>query len=66
MTAPLDDWFNQDKLLNWSGCYEFGVKSKNLHQPRNVEEVQELVRKVDKIKALGTRHCFNSRSKDFD
>ena len=61
MTAPIEDWSKKEKLLNWAGCYEYGINANHLHQPRSIEEVQELVRRVDKIKAVGTRHCFNGK-----
>jgi alditol oxidase len=43
---------------NWAGNYAY--KAKDLHQPKTVEEVQALVRKLDKQKALGSCHCFNN------
>jgi xylitol oxidase len=42
---------------NWAGNYQYQAKS--LHQPRTVKEVQALVQRLDKQKALGSRHCFN-------
>jgi xylitol oxidase len=42
---------------NWAGNYTF--KAENLHEPDTVEQVQELVKKLDKQKALGSQHCFN-------
>ena len=42
---------------NWAGNYQY--KAENLHQPKTVEEVQAVVKKLDKQKALGSRHCFN-------
>ena len=42
---------------NWAGNYTY--QAQNLHEPTTVEEVQELLRKPEKQKALGSRHCFN-------
>jgi xylitol oxidase len=42
---------------NWAGNYTY--KAENLHEPKTVEEVQALVKKLDKQKALGSCHCFN-------
>ena len=42
---------------NWSGNYAY--KAKNLHQPKTVDEVQALVKKLGQQKALGSCHCFN-------
>lgn len=43
---------------NWAGNYAY--KSENLHQPTTVEEIQALVKRLDKQKALGSCHCFNN------
>ncbi len=43
---------------NWAGNYTY--QAENLHQPTSVEEVQDLIRKLDKQKALGSKHCFNN------
>jgi len=42
---------------NWAGNYQY--KAENLYQPKTLEEVQTLVKKLDKQKALGSCHCFN-------
>jgi alditol oxidase len=47
----------QNKLKNWAGNLEYSTA--NVHYPTSVEEVQSLVRRSDKVKALGSRHCFN-------
>ncbi|MGI9551507.1 MAG: D-arabinono-1,4-lactone oxidase [Aurantibacter sp.] len=43
---------------NWAGNYTY--KAKNLFEPKTVEEVQALVKKLDQQKALGSCHCFNN------
>ena len=45
-------------LQNWAKNYTY--KAPNYHEPTNVEELQELVKNLDKQKALGSRHCFNN------
>ena len=42
---------------NWSGNYQYGTD--RLHLPKTVEEVQQVVKKCSKLKALGARHSFN-------
>jgi xylitol oxidase len=42
---------------NWAGNYEY--KADNYYEPASAEELQQLVKKLDKQKALGSRHCFN-------
>ncbi len=50
--------FLQEKeITNWAGNFTFSTH--NLYYPHSVTEVQELVKKYSKVKALGTKHCFN-------
>ena len=59
LLSPMVSCNEQPKTVrkNWAGNYQY--KAENLHQPKTVEEVQALVKKLDKQKALGSRHCFN-------
>lgn len=43
---------------NWARNYTY--QAENYHEPATVEQLQELVRKLNKQKALGSRHCFNN------
>ncbi|EAZ81987.1 FAD-binding protein [Algoriphagus machipongonensis] len=43
---------------NWAGNYTY--QAKTLLEPQSVEELQEIVRKQGKQKALGSKHCFNN------
>ena len=43
---------------NWAGNVRFGERE--LAQPRSVEELQEIVRSNDRVKALGSRHSFST------
>ncbi|MEP7232947.1 MAG: D-arabinono-1,4-lactone oxidase [Ginsengibacter sp.] len=53
-----DPLFLQEKeLTNWAGNFTFSTN--NLFYPKSVTELQALVKKYPKVKALGTRHCFN-------
>ena len=42
---------------NWSGNVEYGERE--LVTPHSVEELQEVVRGNDRVKAVGTRHSFS-------
>lgn len=42
---------------NWSGNYRYATD--RVFQPAHVSEVQDAVRSVESIRALGTRHAFN-------
>ncbi|MEO6219776.1 MAG: hypothetical protein ABIO81_05070, partial [Ginsengibacter sp.] len=51
-------FYSQEKeLTNWAGNFTFSTN--NLYFPHSVSEVQSLVKRYPKVKALGTRHCFN-------
>lgn len=43
---------------NWAGNYAY--RAARLHHPATVAEVQELAARSSKLRALGTRHSFNS------
>ena len=55
--SPLVSWAASDKLKNWAGNYQYSTD--RLYPVRSIEQVQELVRKHQNLKVLGTRHCFN-------
>jgi alditol oxidase len=59
LLSPLVSCKEQPKTIrkNWAGNYQY--KAKDLYSPKTVEEVQTLVKKLDKQKALGSCHCFN-------
>lgn len=44
-------------LLNWSGNYTY--RAPRLHRPTSIEQLQHIVARADRAKALGSRHCFN-------
>jgi xylitol oxidase len=45
------------ELTNWAGNLAYSAAS--VHHPTSVVEVQELVARLPRVKALGTRHSFN-------
>ena len=47
----------EEHLKNWAGNFEFSTS--NVHYPKTLEEVQEIIRKCNKITALGSQHSFN-------
>jgi xylitol oxidase len=46
-----------EKLHNWAGNVEYATD--RVYSAGSLEEVQEFVRKQNKLKVLGTRHSFN-------
>lgn len=47
----------QEVRTNWAGNLEYSAA--NFYRPRTIGELQEQVRRSDKLRVLGTRHCFN-------
>jgi len=56
--SPLSSWAQAPRLKNWAGNLSYGTAQ--VQYPRSVEQVQQLVKQHSKLKALGTRHCFNT------
>jgi xylitol oxidase len=56
--SPLSNMTQQDRLQNWAGNFTFSTS--NVFYPKTVSEVQTLVKEKDKLRGLGTRHCFNT------
>ncbi len=46
-----------DYLLNWAENFRFSTD--NVHYPKTITDVQELVRKSNSLRVLGSRHSFN-------
>lgn len=44
-------------LTTWAGNLTYGAA--RVHEPRTVEQVQDVVAGARRVRALGTRHCFN-------
>ncbi len=43
---------------NWAGNLVYGAR--NTHHPHSMDALCALVRKLPRIRAQGTRHCFNT------
>ena len=56
--SPLDTWAKQPRLKNWAGNLTYSTD--NVQYPASAGEVEQLVKKTARLKALGTRHCFNT------
>ena len=44
-------------MRNWAGNHIYGAR--RVHEPRSIEELQELVRATTRLRAIGSRHSFN-------
>ena len=47
----------QGRLTNWAGNITYSTD--NVFYPETTEEVQAVIKAHEKIKGLGTKHCFN-------
>jgi xylitol oxidase len=44
-------------MMNWAGNHRYRAGAH--HRPESLEQVQELVRRLPRVRALGSRHSFN-------
>src|SRR3984885_4352845 len=51
-------WAAAEKMHNWAGNLEYSTDQ--VFTATSVEQVRESVKKNNKLKALGSRHCFNN------
>src|SRR6476660_189819 len=51
-------WVGGERLKNWAGNLEYSTD--RLYAATSIEQVRDYVKKENKLKVLGTRHCFNS------
>jgi xylitol oxidase len=68
VVSPLLSWLSPDqasaqnastdRLRNWAGNIEYSTEA--LYPANSIEQVRDYVKKHDKMKVLGTRHCFNN------
>ncbi len=58
VVRPSAIWSGHEKLKNWAGNIEYSTD--RVFYPKTVEEVQLLVKKSNRLRTLGTRHCFNT------
>jgi xylitol oxidase len=58
VVAPIYAWMAKQKLTNWAGNLTYGTD--RLRDATSVEQIRSFLRSEDKVKVLGTRHCFNS------
>jgi xylitol oxidase len=56
--GPLSAWAEEQRLTNWAGNIAYSTQ--RLREAASEDQLRSLVRSLDKVKMLGTRHCFNS------
>ncbi|HET9434216.1 MAG TPA: hypothetical protein VFO37_10700, partial [Chitinophagaceae bacterium] len=49
---------DQQPITNWAGNLTYSTT--NIEYPTSLDVIQHLVKKYDRVKVLGTRHCFNA------
>src|SRR5258708_13294960 len=62
--SPMLAWAVGDKLKNWAGNIDYSTE--NLYSASSIEQVCSFVTQHAKLKALGTRHCFNKIADSHD
>jgi alditol oxidase len=62
--SPLRLAGSDGKLTNWAGNIQYSTE--NLYAAKSLEQVRGYVRKQNKLKVLGTRHCFNTIADSHD
>jgi xylitol oxidase len=62
MTIPVVSrvlaWGGGQRLKNWAGNLEYSTD--RLYTATSIEQVLDYVKKENRLKVLGTRHCFNN------
>ena len=51
-------WAGGERLKNWAGNLEYSTD--RLYAATSLQQVQDHVKSENRLKALGTRHCFNN------
>lgn len=58
VTQRLQVWAGTERLKNWAGNLEYSTD--RVYAANSLEQVRDYVKKQNKLKVLGTRHCFNN------
>src|SRR5438105_3112140 len=56
--SRLATWASPNKLTNWAGNLEYSTD--RISSANSLEDVRGYVKKTTKLRALGSRHCFNA------
>jgi xylitol oxidase len=58
LLPSLSDYPFQDRLQNWAGNITYSTN--RVFYPKTLSEMQSQVKQCDRMRGLGTRHCFNT------
>src|SRR5207247_4645220 len=56
--SRLPAWAGRERLKNWAGNLEYSTD--RLYAATSIDQVQKYVKEENRLKVLGTRHCFNN------
>lgn len=56
--APKKETKDVTVIRNWAGNLTYSTN--NILEPKSTEEVRDIIARSTKLRALGTRHCFNT------
>src|SRR5579871_3382853 len=62
--TPLVDFAQDNRITNWAGNLTYSTAS--VVRVGSVPEAVEAIRRYDRLKVLGTRHCFNTIADSHD
>ena len=62
--TPLADFAQDDKITNWAGNLTYGTSK--ILRVSSAPEAAQTIRNFDRLKVLGTRHCFNKIADSHD
>ncbi len=58
LLSPLSVWATDAKLKNWAGNITYSTEK--IENVKTITAAQNQIKSLKKVKALGTRHCFNT------
>src|SRR4029079_16114202 len=64
LLPSLSDYPFQDRLQNWAGNITYSTN--RVYYPKTLSEMQSQVKQCDRMRGLGTRHCFNTIANSSD
>lgn len=62
--SPLAEFAQDSRLTNWAGNLTYSTPT--LMKVSSVPEAADTIRRYDRLKVLGTRHCFNNIADSHD
>lgn len=55
--TPVEEVSETMVRTNWSGNLKYNAK--NYYEPKTIDELQDAIKKANKVRVVGSQHCFN-------